>query len=126
MGTISVTTQDSTLWRHHEFEQTVRLVHRKCLTIGTPERLLADIVDALFLAKVFRQTHTSSFWLGEDGSRHDVETDVIGLSKYLIDHMNCLHLSSMCQHLTTIHITNGIDMWNGGLEVFVDDNACTF
>ena len=40
--------------------------------------------------------------------------------------MNALHLSGMSQHLTTIHITNGIDVWNSGLKMFIDHNTCTF
>ena len=53
---------------------------------------------------------TCGFRIGEDGSRHDVETDVVLLAKNVVDSTNGLHLSSMGKHLATIDVANGIDV----------------
>ena len=73
MGTIGVGSEDLTSRRCKEFEHTLGFIHGKGLAIGTPEGLLADVGDGLFLQLILRRANTGSLGFCEDGSRHDVE-----------------------------------------------------
>ena len=124
MGAKGVTTKDeSIVSRRKQFEHAIGLVHRQCLTIGTPKSLMAFIIDSMLLQLVFARTYTSSFRLGEDGGRHNLKTDMITLAQKMIHRANGLHLCSMCQHLLSIDITNGINAFYRCLKIFINRNA---
>jgi len=126
MGTIGMTTEDLSVGRsHEELQKTFALVHGKSLAIGTPEGLLADKVDALCLELILSRTNACSLGGGEDGCRHDIETDTIALAEDMIDSADGLHLSGMGKHLTTIDITDGIDALNGSRIVFIYRDTLT-
>ena len=81
VGTIGMTAKNQTVVsRNEKFKQTFGLIHGERLAIGSPEGLLADKSHILFLQLVFRGTDTSGFGRGEDGGRHDVETDAINFT----------------------------------------------
>ena len=118
-----MTTQNATFSISKELQQSLRLVHGQCLTIGSPKRLLANIIYALFLQLVFAETYASCFGLRKDSSRHDVETNAVLLANNMVDHSQSLHLSSMRQHLTTVHITNGIAFTIYNLIVIINGDG---
>ena len=95
---------------NEEFEQPFGLIHGERLTIGSPEGLLADKGNTLLLQLVFRGTNTSGFGRGEDGGRHDVETNAILLTYDMVHGTYSLHLGSVGEHLTTIDIADGVEI----------------
>ena len=62
------------------------------------------------LQLVFGRTDACSLGVGEDGCRHDVETDAIGNAKDVVHHAATLHRCSMSQQLAAVDVANGEDM----------------
>ena len=87
--------------RSKELEHPLRLAHCEGLAVGTPESLVH--------MGSFTSPHARSFRVGEDGCRHDVETDMVLLTEDLIDSMDGLHLCGMGKHLTAVDIADGVN-----------------
>ena len=65
--------------------------------------------DTSSLQLFLRRTNTSGLRLCEDGSRHDVEADVVLSAEDMIHSTHRLHLGSMSQHLTAIDVTDSVE-----------------
>ena len=80
MGTIGMTAKDNVIRRHKEFQQTFALVHGEGLAIGSPEGLLADVINTLFFQLILQRAYTGGLRRGEDGGWHDAEVDIVVLA----------------------------------------------
>ena len=68
--------------------------------------------DTSSLQLFLRRTNTSGLRLCEDGSRHDVEADVVLSAEDMIHGTHRLHLGSMSQHLTAIDVTDSVETFD--------------
>ena len=119
MCTINMAADDLSVLVGKQLQHTFRLVHRHGLTVCTIVMLLTDILRSLSLQLVLGLAHTGCLRISEDGSRHDVEADAVGLAKDMVHGPLALHLGSVCKHLPAVHVAHGIDMRNVGEHIVV-------
>ena len=110
VGTIGMTAKYQAIGADKKLEQTLSLAHGKSLAVSTPERFAALVGDTLRLQLILRRTYAGGLRRGKDGGGHDIETDAVVLTQDMVHSPHGLHLCGMSEHLTAIHITNGVDM----------------
>ena len=118
-----VTTDDSPAWVGKQFQHSFGLVHGYRLTVGAEERLAADVFCATLLAHIFAHAYACCLGTSENGGGHDVKTYVARLPKDFIHHLYSLHRGGMSQHLTAVHVADGVDALYVGAHVVVGSDA---
>ena len=109
MSAKGMASQQSAISSREQFEHTFCLVHSQCFAVSSPKRLTALVGNAQLLQLIFCGTYTSCLRFSKDGCRYDIKANAILTSQNLVDNMDSLHLSSMCQHLTAVNVANGIE-----------------
>ena len=61
--------------------------------------------------------------MGEHGSRHDVESNVVALAKDVVHGSEALESCSMGKHLTAVSVADGINTVDGSFHVVIDQDA---
>ena len=114
-----MTADDLSVLVGKQLQHTFRLVHRHSLTVCTIVMLLTDILRSISLQLILGLAHTSCLRISKDGSRHDVETDAVGLTKNMVHGPLALHFGSVCKHLSAVHVAHGIYVRNAGEHIVV-------
>lgn len=108
MGTIGMTAKNPTgIGLAEEFQYTFGLAYRQGFTIGAPESLATFIGNAFFLQLVFALTYARCFRSSEDGGRDRAHPRPLR-GWEVIYYYSGLRLCCMGQHLTAIHIADGV------------------
>ena len=123
MGTIGGTAENLARGIGYKLYHALRRVDGKGFAVGTIVALEGVAVDGLLLGLIFGDAYAGSFGIGEDGRRHDVEANFVGLANDGVDGTEAHEGGCMCQHLTTWDVAYGIDMRHGGEHLVVDGDA---
>ena len=96
MGSEGMTTEDCAVGgRDAEFDVSLCLVHSQGTSVGAIHLLAHFNLHTLCLQLVLCLANTGSLGIGEYGGRHDVETNVVGYAKDVINDMKALHSGGM-------------------------------